>query len=40
MWPELIKNLGINANNEDNNIKKAAIMTLGYICEKFKTDKI
>lgn len=40
LWPDLIKSLGENANNNNEVYKKASIMTLGYICEKFKALKI
>jgi importin subunit beta-1 len=32
-WPDIISNLVNNTNNEQIEIKKAAMMTLGYICE-------
>jgi len=39
-WPDLIPNLASNTNNEQLEIRKAAIMTLGDICEKLKHEKM
>ena len=36
LWSEFIPNLAINANHVNEDVVKASIMTLGYICEKFK----
>ena len=36
MWEDIIPNLSQNLNHQDINIKKAAIMTLGFICEYLK----
>lgn len=35
-WLDLITNLAMNLNHNDVEIKKAAIMTLGFICELLK----
>jgi hypothetical protein len=32
-WPDIISNLVANTTNDQVEIKKAAMMTLGYICE-------
>lgn len=35
-WLELIPNLSNNLSHSDVEVKKAAIMTLGFICENLK----
>jgi len=39
-WEELIPNLAQNTNNPSLEIRKAAILTLGDICEKLKNEKV
>jgi importin subunit beta-1 len=39
-WFSLLDNLANNIDNQDLEIKKAAIMTLGYICELLNQEKI
>jgi importin subunit beta-1 len=39
-WPNLIPALTTNSKNNDPEIKKSAILTLGKICDEFKTKKI
>ena len=38
-WSEFIPTLANNANHSNEDVVKASIMTLGYICEKFKVQK-
>lgn len=33
-WPEIIPVLTNNSSNSDTEVKKAALMTLGFICEE------
>lgn len=33
-WPQIIPNLINNLQNQDPEIKKAALMTLGFVCEE------
>lgn len=37
-WTQLLKSLSENVKNKDTNIQKAAIITLGYICENLFND--
>lgn len=34
LWPEVISILANNSSNENEEIKKAALLTLGFICEE------
>ena len=36
MWDDLVPNLSSNLSHSDVEIKKAAILTLGFICENLK----
>lgn len=39
-WANLLPTLQENLTNEDSNIRRSSIITLGYICEILHTDKI
>lgn len=39
-WLDLIPNLSNNLKHQDVEIKKAAILTLGFICEQLKDKKL
>ena len=39
MWEDLVPNLSNNLRHQDIEIKKAAILTLGFICENLKVFK-
>jgi len=39
-WGDLIGNIAMNLKNDNHEIKKAAMMTLGYICEDLNQYKI
>jgi len=39
-WPDLVSIMSTNANNENPDIKKSSITTLGFICEKLSANKL
>ena len=37
-WGKLLNAMADNIDHKDDDVKRAAIMTLGYICEEFSKD--